>query len=401
MSKMQRPPAHPSGVELSELDPVYREGPHARLDKLRHEAPRYLDPASEKGRLFLTRHADVRATLVDRSLTRDAKKAYSRGAEAVPDTLLDKDGEELVVGRMLVARAFDVRGVESRRGLISKIVDDALDAIGDAPSFDALTAFAQPIPIRVMTAIFGIPQDHVDQVRTWAEDCAVLGMHPERSIEQNLRLMTSAAGLQNLVFDTIAARRAEPHDDLLSELIVANANGRQLTDAEIAPLCIFGMIAGSLTTTDCIGNTIVLLLQHPEQRALLREHPELIAGAVDESLRIEPPVSAVSRHVTEDREVLGCPMHNGATVKASLLAANHDPDMFEDPHAFRIDRPNCKHVAFGGGAHACLGSGLARLEAQLAVERLFARFPDLKLSEEPEKKTTYGFRGYARIPLSR
>jgi cytochrome P450 len=392
----------PEGLELSELDPIYREQPHARLDRLRCEAPRYQDPASETGRLFLTRHADVRAALIDRSLTRDAKKTYSRGAEAVPDTLLDKDGEDLAVGRMLVARAFDARGVESRRGLITQIVDDTLDGLGER--FDAMRDFAAPIPIRVMTSIFGLPQDNLAQVRDWAEDAAVLGMHPSRATEQTIRMMTAAAGLQKLVFDTIAARRAEPQDDLLTTLVLADANGRQLTDAEIAPLCIFGLIAGSLTTTDLIGNTITLLLHNADQRALLESNPRLIACAVEESLRLEPPVSAVARHVVQDGEVMGCPMRAGATVKASLLAANHDPDLCDDPHAFRIDRLVIpKHFAFGGGAHACLGAGLARLEAQLAVERLLARFPGISLvpTDLPQKKTTYGFRGYARIPLHR
>jgi cytochrome P450 len=401
--KRDAAPFLPVGQELSELDPVYREHPHARLDRLRCEAPRYLDPASEIGRLFLTRHADVRAALIDKGLTRDAKKAYSRGAAAVPGTLLDKEGEELATGRMLMARAFDARGVESRRALISQIIDDAIDALAGRDSFDAMAEFAAPIPIRVMTTIFGLPQDNLLTVRDWAEDAAVLAMHPNRSSEQTIRLMTAVAGLQGLVFDTIAARRADRCDDLISEFVLADAGGRQLEDSEIAPLVIFGMIAGSLTTTDLIGNTLVLLLQHPEQRALLKTNPQLIAGAIEESLRMEPPVSAVARHVVEDREVLGCPMKSGATVKASLLAANHDPELCENPHAFRIDRPSPKHFAFGGGAHACLGAGLARLEAQLAVEKLLARFPDLALTpaDLPQKKTSYGFRGYARIPLTR
>lgn len=395
------PPPLPQGLELSELDPIYREQPHARLDRLRCEAPRYLDPASETGRLFLTRHADIRAALIDKTLTRDAKKTYSRGAEAVPDTLLDKAGEDLAIGRMLVARAFDARGVESRRLLITQIIDDTLDGLGE--TFDAIRDFAAPIPIRVMTSIFGLPQDNLKQMRDWAEDAAVLAMHPQRTTEQTIRMMTSVAGLQTVVFDTITARRAEPRDDLLSSLVLAEANGRRLDDSEIAPLCIFGMIAGSLTTTDLIGNTIVLLLQNVEQRALLHDNPALICSAVEESLRLEPPVSAVARHVVEDGEVMGCPMRAGATIKASLLAANHDPDLCPDPHSFRIDRAATKHYAFGGGAHVCLGAGLARLEAQLAVQRLFERFPKLSLiqADLPAKKTTYGFRGYARIPLSR
>lgn len=392
----------PSGLELSELDAIFRDTPHARLDQLRGEAPRYFDPASDGMRLFLTRHADVRATLSDRTLTRDAKKAPSRSGHVLPGTLVDQEGADHQFARMLIARAFDTRGAEARRPAIEAIVREALEPLKARSTFDGMIDYAALIPIRVMTEIFGLPQDNLAQIRQWSEDAAVLGMHPKRTSEQNLGLMVAVGALQNYLFDTIAARRAEPRDDVISDLVTAQTNGRLLRDDEIVPLVIFGLIAGSLTTTDLIGNLIVLLLQHPEQRALLRANPDLICSAVDEALRIEPPVSAVARHASEERAVFGCPMRQGGTVKSSLLAANHDPEVFADPHDFRVDRGSAKHLSFGGGAHGCVGAGLARLEAKLAIEALFAAFPDLHFAEgaSPPRKTTYGFRGYSSIPLS-
>jgi cytochrome P450 len=391
----------PSGIELSELDPVFREAPHARLDRLRSEAPRYLDPAAEGARLFLTRHVDVRAVIADRSLTRDAAKAPSPGARAVPGTLLSMEGQEHLAARKLIARAFEPKVVEARRGTVTAIVEAALAGVANLPSFDAIADLASPVPVRVMAEIFGLPLDNLAQVRTWSEDAAVLAMLPSRTDAESLRLMTAVAGLQNYVFSAIAAHRQAPGADLITDLISADVNGRHLRDEEIGPLCMFGLIAGSLTTTDLIGNAIVLLLQNPEQRAVLEAQPELIGAAVDEALRIEPPVSAVARHAVDAREILGCPVRAGGTVKASLLAANHDPEVFIEPHAYRLDRDGCRHVSFGGGTHACLGAGLARLEAQIAIERLFARFPKLRLDPDKplERKTTYGFRGYVAIPL--
>jgi cytochrome P450 len=393
--------ALPSGIELSELDAVYRDAPHDRLDRLRREAPRYADPASDGRRLFLTRYADVRAALVDRTLTRDAAKAPSPGARALPGTLLSMEGKDHVIARKLIARAMDSEAVEARRDEVTAIVDEALNRIDGSSTFDGVADFAAPIPVRVMAGIFGLPLDDLNQVRTWSEDAAVLAMLPSRTEEQNLHLVQAVVGLQTYVFDAIKAHREAPRDDLISELIAADAGGRNLPDEEIGPLCIFGLIAGSLTTTELIANAIVLLLSHPEQLARLRAEPNLIASAIEEALRFEPPVSAAARHVVEEREVFGCPLRGGGAVKSSLLAANHDPEVFSEPHAFKIDRSDNKHVAFGGGAHACLGAGLARLEGQIAIARLFARFPSLRLADpRPPRKITYGFRGFAHVPLA-
>jgi hypothetical protein len=391
----------PCGQELSELDPAFRDSPHASLDRLRCEAPRYLDPSSDGRRLFLTRHDDVRTTLFDRSLTRDANAAPARdGGGAANTTLLSMEGPEHRLGRKLVGRAFDARAVEARRDAMVAIVDALLDEIAQSRRFDAIADFAARIPLLIIADILGLPRSDIERFRTWSDDVGVLTMLPARTPEQGKRLADSSSALHDYLLAAVRTRRAAPGDDLISELVSVRVDGRGLDDKEIAPLCLLLLVAGNLTTTDVIGNAIVLLFQHPEQLARLRAEPGLIGGAIEEVLRFDPPVSAVARHTLEPRELFGCALPAGATLKASLIAANRDPGVFEDPHAFRIDRAARDHVSVGGGAHGCPGAALARLEASVALVRLFARFPNLKIAGPTPRKVTYGFRGFAELPLS-
>ncbi|MEQ1616717.1 MAG: cytochrome P450 [Terricaulis sp.] len=392
--------ALPSGLKLSELDPTFRDAPHVRLDRLRRQAPRYLDPCSGGSRLFLTRHGDVRTALIDRALTRDAKKAPDRGADVAAGTLLSMEGDKHRMGRKLVGRALDARATEAKRALVVAIVDDLLDAVEVRGSFDGVADFAAPVPLLTIADILGLPRGDSVALKNWSADAGILTMLPSRTAEQDGQLGAATKALQSYVLAAVKARRAAPGDDLISELIAADVNGLHLSNEEIAPLCLLLLVAGNLTTTDVIGNAIMLLLDHPEQLEQLRVKPELIDATVEEVLRFDPPVSAVARHLPEEGEYLGCPLPAGGTVKASILAANRDPEVFSDPHVFRIDRTRREHVSFGGGAHACPGAALARLEAAVAIERLFARFPRLRLSGEAPRKVAYGFRGFAELPLT-
>jgi len=391
----------PSGRALSELDQGFRDDPHPGLDRLREEAPRYLDPASGGARLFLTRHGDVRVAMVDRTLTRDAATAPSRNRSEVSEaTLLTMEGAEHRLGRKLVGRAFDRMAVEGRRDSVAAIVDRLLDAAAAKGEFDAIADFAAPLPILAIADILGLPDVDAAALRTLAEDAGILTMLPQRSADEEARMAAAAIGLMQTISAAIAVRRVAPLPCLISDLIAAEVDGARLSDEKIARLCLLLVVAGSLTTTDVIGNAIALLLRHPEQLALLRAEPALVDAAVEEVLRFDPPVSAVARHTSEARTYMGCALPAGGTVKASLIAANRDPDVFPDPHAFRIDRPACDHVAFGGGAHACPGAAMARMEAAVALQRLFQRFPQLRLAGEAQRKTAYGFRGFARLPLA-
>lgn len=400
MSSQHDEPGLPSGLTLSELEPTFRDAPHPWLDRLRRQAPRYLDPCSDGSRLFLTRHGDVRTALSDRALTRDAKKAPGRGTDAAAGTLLSMEGDRHRIGRKLVGRALDARMTEAKRTLVVAIVDDLLAAIEAKGEFDGIDDFAAPTPLLVIADILGFPRCDSGAFRAWSEDVGVLTMLPARTPEQEARLGEALKALQAYVLAAVAARRASPGEDLVSELIAADINGERLSDEEIAPLCLLLLVAGNLTTADVIGNAIVLLLKHPDQLERLRAQPDMIDAAVEEVLRFDPPVSAAARHMPEEGRFLGCSLPAGGTVKASIIAANRDPDVFPDPHVFRIDRKRSDHVSFGGGAHACPGAALARLEAAVAIGRLFQRFPNLRLRGEAPRKISYGFRGFSALPLS-
>jgi cytochrome P450 len=200
----------------------------------------------------------------------------------------------------------------------------------------------------------------------------------------------------------LESRRSEPGDDLVSDMARLQAQGEPLTDQEIVTNLSALLVAGNLTTTDLIGNAVRILLRRPEELAKLAADPALISAAVEETLRFEPPVDVTGRIASRDMTVGGCPIRATQAMSLSLRAANRDPAVFEDPHRFDITRKKSPHVAFGGGAHICIGAPLARLEAQVALSRLFARFPRLRLAD-PEAplvwRTLPFFRGLERLDV--
>ena len=181
------------------------------------------------------------------------------------------------------------------------------------------------------------------------------------------------------------------------------AQGAPLSDVELRINLTALLVGGNLTTTDLIGNGVRLLLLHPEELAKLRADPGLINNAVEEILRYEPPIDITARIASRDMEVGGCPIKASQTLTLSLRGANRDPEVFPDPDRFDISRKRASHMAFGGGAHICIGSPLARLEAQVAIARLLERFPNLRLADpstEAVWRTLPFFRGLERLDLA-
>ena len=177
-------------------------------------------------------------------------------------------------------------------------------------------------------------------------------------------------------------RRRQSGTDLISALVAAEEAGGRLTQREIVITCDLLLIACDLTTTDLIGNGVLALLNHPDQLAKLRAHLELVPNAVEEMLRYDPPVPVRARVAVGPVEIGGMQVQAGEVMTASLLAAGHDPSRHADPHRFNIERADTTHVAFGGGAHYCVGAPLARAEAQIAIPLLFERFPILRLDPQ-------------------
>jgi hypothetical protein len=200
--------------------------------------------------------------------------------------------------------------------------------------------------------------------------------------------------LSQCFLSEIAKRRAESAADLIGKLVAAESEGDRLSEPELVTMCNLLLIAGNVTTTDLIGNGMCALLGHPDEHAKLRARPELIANAVEEMLRFDPPVHATGRIASRDIEIEGVPVAKGESLNVLLAAANRDPAVYPDPDRFDIERADTHHHSFGGGAHLCLGAHLARAEAQEAIGRLVARFPKLRSAGRPLAwKDTPGFRG--------
>jgi hypothetical protein len=201
---------------------------------------------------------------------------------------------------------------------------------------------------------------------------------------------------------TIAARRTQPRDDLISDMARLQADGADLSDDELRINLSALLIGGNLTTTDLIGNGVRLLLLHPAELAKLKADPGIVNSVVEEILRYEPPVDITGRIASGEMEVGGCPLKAGQSLMMSLRGANRDPEVFEDPHRFDVSRKHKPHVAFGGGAHICIGAPLARLEAQVALVKLFQRFPHLRLADPdapPAWRNLPFFRGLERMEV--
>ena len=242
-----------------------------------------------------------------------------------------------------------------------------------------------------------------------AEDCAIFTEwsdaqdqfnNPFRTPEQEQRGKWGQANLEAYFAKEAEARQSQGGSDLISALVAAEEGGEKLARRELVINCNLLMIAGNLTTTDLIGNGTLALLRHPDQLALFKAgDTALVRNAVEEMLRYEPPVLQAGRITLEPREIDGVPVEPGQVLTLSLPAAGRDPAANPDPDRFDITRPEPRHLAFGGGAHFCLGAPLARAEAQEALPLLFERLPSLRLDpDQPlRRKQTYAFNGFEAI----
>ena len=395
----------PIGAGLTSLDENYRERLYEVLDLLRSEAPVHDDP--EFHHMFLTRHDDVKAVLKSRDMFVDPRTTlpddYVRFF--VPD--LDEGGYEpsmLFLDapdhrrlRGIVSQAFNPRAVELMRTRIEEIASELLDAMAGKEQTDLIADYAAPLPTIVIAEMLGVERERRLEFKRWSDDI-VQSFDPLRTPETTARMHASQEAMRSYFVQAIEQRRENPANDLISDLIRAEEDGARLTNSEVLSMCTLLLTAGNVTTTDLIGNGMFALLANPAELAKLKSNPDLIVNAVEEMLRYDSPVTDSGRHALKDIEIGGCPIAKGRTATVSLAAANHDPAIYPDPHRFDIERSDTHNQSFGGGVHMCLGAPLARLEAQIAVNTLLARFPGIALSgRKPERRHLPAFRGFEHL----
>jgi cytochrome P450 len=387
---------------------LFEEGARDHLYEDCHRL-RSIDPVNETpvGLWRLTRHRDcmhllreakagMRSTEGDSYSPRMTEQARHGRAQF----MLFQDPPTHTRLRKLVSHAFTPRAIERWRSEAARIADDCLDAVQGRNEIDIIADLALPVPSTVICEMLGVPLADRDTFTTWtAEATHAISPNPFPDPVVMQRAESAAMSLASYFEDLIAKRRGSVGEDLLSLLIRAEEDGDRLSQVELVSQTIGLLIAGFETTIGLIGNGVRALLLHPAELAKLRTRPELIASTVEECLRWDGPISAALRVLHEDTEFGGKVIPKNTPVVAVLAAANRDPSVFRDPDRFDIERTPNDHLAFGGGAHFCLGAHLARLEGQVAIGALVRRFPRLELVSE---KVDWGrslFRVPGRLPV--
>jgi cytochrome P450 len=372
----------------------YRADPHPALAELRRAGPvhRVVTPG---GLAFwlVTRWDEARQVLTDATLSKrqpvDGLPPQLRAAMSTQMLLRDPPDHTRL--RRLVAAAFTPRRIEELRPRVEQIADRLLDGLTAAPAVDLIDTLAFPLAFEVISELLGIPTADRGSFRAWSNPI-ILG---DLSSGEMGRAMTELiAYLRDLL--------AGPATALLGALLEV-VDGDRLSDDELISVAILLLVAGHETTVNLIGNAVYLLCSRPDRKQRLLDDPGLIPAAVEEVLRLAGPAATTTYRVTTHPLTIGeTTIPAGEQVLVSILAVNRDRARFADPDRFDPGRPDGGHLAFGHGIHFCLGAPLARMEAQIALTRLLARYPDIDLAVPPselEWRTGLLMHGLVRLPV--
>jgi cytochrome P450 len=389
------------------------QDPYPTYARLHEEGPlHYLDAGNKWAVWSIVSHAECASIAKDPRLS--AKRAkqmllplplsrqaeFSELARMLSLWLIFMDPPEHTRLRKLLNKGFSAAAVEGLRPQVEAIVDQMLKPLQQGAEVDLMREFANPMPVRIILEMLGIPQELRDTFVDWSRAIAVFRGNPNRTVEEARAAQDALIELTEFFRKTVAERRRDKGNDLISLLIDIEEEGEVLTEEELYAQCIALLFAGHETTRNLIGNAMYTLLQHPRETAELREKPEIIRSAVEELLRYESPVQFTARVLKEDIEVCGQPIRKGWTVLCMLGAANRDPKQFKEPNQLNLKRLNNQHLAFSAGLHFCIGAQLARLEGQIAILNLVQRFPGMKLTgPRPEWASTFGFRGLKSLSV--
>jgi len=401
-----------SGKEIV-FDDAVRHDPYPTYARLHQEGPvHYLNMGSKWPVWSVVSHAECAAMAKDPrcsakraqqmllSLPISRQAEFSELARMFGLWLIFMDPPEHTRLRKLLNKGFSPAAVEGLRPQVEAIVDQMLNPIRPGAEIDLMSEFANPMPVRIILEMLGIPHELQDTFVDWSRAIAMFRGNPNRGVEEARAAQDAMIALTEFFRKTVAERRRHKGNDLISLLIDIEEGGEVLTEEELYAQCIALLFAGHETTRNLIGNGMYTLLKHPRETAELREKPEIIRSAVEELLRFESPVQFTARVLKEDIELFGQPIRKGWTVLCMLGAANRDPKQFEEPDRLDLKRLNNQHLAFSAGLHFCIGAQLARLEGQIALSSLVQRFPNMKLAgPRPEWASTFGLRGLQSLPV--
>jgi cytochrome P450 len=396
----------------------FMQNPYEILQEFRERGPVHEVLFAHGAKAWLvTRYDEVRALVNDPRVSKDGRRmnelfARHSGAAVDPEDedaagvgfdddlathLLNCDPPRHTRLRALVSKAFTAERVEQLRPRIEQVVDELLDGFAGCSDVDLVAEFAVRLPITTICDLFGIPVQDREDFRLWSLKLVGAGQDPDEVAEASKKVVEYANGL-------IDARRANPGDDMVSELLRATDGGDRLSQGELVAMIFVLVVAGHITTIYSIGNAVANLLLHPAELAKLRAHPSLMPAAVDELLRFDGPAGVGTfRFTTEEIPIGDAVIPAGELLALSWHSANRDSMRYPDADRLDVNRRPLGSMAFGHGIHYCIGVPLAKAQIEIALSRLIGRYPELRLAVEPEKlrwEPGALLRGLVALPVS-
>ncbi|HEX2690383.1 MAG TPA: cytochrome P450 [Kofleriaceae bacterium] len=380
------------------LAPAVLADPHAYFRRLAEEAP--VQWNDRWGGWIVTRYADVVASLHDARLSSDPftpmRERMSPEEQARWSTIFRVMASGMVYRdppvhtrlRGLVSKAFTRGAIERVQPRIQPLVDDLLDRMAERGTADLVHDFAYPLPVTVIAQFIGVSAADNDLIKGWSDDMATLMLGSVEDPERHDRASRGMANMAEYFRDIVRERRRAPQEDLASALVAARDRQELLSEDELVAMCVLLVFAGHETTTNLIVNGVLALFDDPGEHERLKRAASsgdagdqaLFVTAVEELLRFDGPMKAVSRRATAPFELGGHHIEAGQRLLLVLTSANRDPARFAEPDRLDLGRRDNPHLAFGYGSHYCLGAPLARIEAQIALASLSRRFPAMRLA---------------------
>ena len=384
-------------------DSQFLVNPYPVLSELRaHGRPIW----HEEMQLWLAAtHADATAVLRSKSLGRiytpqEPSDLWETFNWLHADSIMENEGAKHTRLRALVSKAFNRGQIDRLAPRIQKIVDELLDNCEELREFDLLADFAEPLPVRVIAELLGVsPADEIN-LRPWSQ--AIVKMYEfDVSVEEEVAARDASSEFAAMITTMVENRKANPTNDLVSELARVEESGEKLTLRELIATCVLLLNAGHEASVNAFGNGFVAAMNDGQAAETLRTRPrEVTATAVEEFFRFDAPLQLFERTATMPTEISGVTIPTGAKIAALLGSANRDSLVFDNPEKINLERNPNNHISFGGGIHFCLGAPLARLELSTSLPTLFERFPTIQMTEKPELRETFVLRGYSEIQVS-
>jgi cytochrome P450 len=391
-------------LDLSNPDTFENGFPHEYFRRLRADDPIHWhegDVYGGPGYWVLSKYRDIKSVSKNPRLfvsgLGNQIEEPRPGELDVARSMITMDPPDHPRYRKLVSHAFTPRAVASQEPKVRSTVHAILDNIANKGECDFVTDVAAELPLRVICDFLGVARE--DRQQIFDQSNRLLGSEDPEYGNSREHGMVAAIEMFQFAYKLLQQRKADPRDDLVTELSGASVSEAKLSELDFASFFLLLAVAGNETTRNLITHGMMLLIENPQARARLIEHPALMPSAVEEMLRVVAPVMYFRRTATQDTQIRGQRIREGDKVTLWYASANRDEDVFEDPDRFDIGRTPNEHLAFGVGQHFCLGASLARLEIRVMFEELLERFPDIEHNGPVRTLRSHFIDGVKSMPI--